>query len=307
MTEIIARSRAAPAALRLAILLFGVADADALSLRSAAAEVFLGDARPGSVVVLSRAAGTAPSVENAGSEPLEVLVTWEVPPPERLKDGFDPLPDPKWVALKSAHWTLAPGESAEPVVAVAVPKERRLEGAQFQFDCVFRARAPGGSAVTLRTAVLLAVGSGGPEDIPRRAEGSLVVSPAKAKLEGVALGSRRPARSEAFRAVKLANAGESEAVVRLTPMRSWGEPVRLEDGYAPAPNPNWLKTGPPVRVRAGEVAEAAFELEIPRQARYRGRKWAFVVAVDAEQGGLRGRSWWILYVRTSDREESSRP
>lgn len=307
MTDTIARSWAAPAALRLAILLFGVADADALSLRGAKAEVFLGDVRPGSVVVLSSAAGRSPFVENAGGEALEVLATWEVPPPERLKDGFDPLPDRKWVALKGASWTLVPGQRAEPVVAVTVPKERRLEGAQLQFDCVFRARAPGGSEATLRTAVLLAVGEAGPGEIPRRNGGSLIVSPSKARVEGVALGLRQPARSETFRAMKLANAGASEAVVRLSPARAWDETVRLEDGYAPAPNPNWLKTGPPVRVAAGEVAEAVLELEIPRQARYRGRKWAFVVAVDAEQGGRRGRSWWILYVRTSDREKESGP
>lgn len=307
MTDTIARSRAAPAALRLAILLFGVVDADALSLRGAKTEVFLGDVRPGSVVVLSSTSGQSPFVENAGAEPLEVLATWEVPPSGRLKDGFDPLPDRKWIALKGESWTLAPGQRAQPLVAVSVPKERRLEGVQLQFDCVFRARAPGGSEATLRTAVLLAVGEAGPGEIPRRNAGSLIVSPAIARVEDVALGLRQPARSETFRAVKLANAGASEAVVRLSSARAWDETVRLEDGYAPAPNPNWLKTGPPVSVAAGEVAQAALELEIPRQARYRGRKWAFVVAVDVEQGGRRGRSWWTLYVRTSDREEKNEP
>lgn len=306
MRKAIARTRAASAALRLAILFFGVVDASALSLRSAATEAFLGDVRPGSVVVLSSAAGIAPSVENAGGEPVEVLVTWEVPPPGRLKDGFDPLPEPRWVVLKGESWTLAPGQKAAPLVVVTFPKDRRLEGAQFQFDCVFRARASAGSEATLRTAVLLAVGEAGPGAIPRSdGEGSLIVSPATARLEGVALGKRQAASSKMFRAVKLANAGQSQAVVRLTSVREWDETVRLEDGYAPAPNPSWLKTGPPVRVAAGEVAEAALELEIPGQARYRGRKWAFVVAVDADQGGRRGRSWWILYVRTSDREKES--
>ena len=308
MTKTIAHSKAAPAAFWLAILFLGVADANALSLRSAAAEAFQGDVRPGSVVVLSSAAGTAPLVENAGGEPVDVLVTWEVPPPGRLKDGFDPLPDPKWVAVKGASWTLAPGQRAEPVVAVTFPKDRRLEGAQFQFDCVFHARASGGSEATLRIAVLLAVGEGGPGDSPRDGlAGSLIVSPSKARLEGVALGKRQAASSKTFRAVKLANAGESEAVVRLTPVRAWDETVRLEDGYAPAPNPNWLKAGPPVRVPAGEFAQAPLELDIPRQERYRGRKWVFVVAVDAEQGGRRGRSWWTLYVRTMDTEEKREP
>ena len=304
--KLIARSRAAPAMLWLAILLFGVGNAGALSLRSARAEAFLGDVRPGSAVVLSSAAGNSLFVENAGGEPVELAASLEIPPAGRLRDGYEPLPDPKWVSLKGARWTLAPGGRADPEIVVTVPKERRLTGGQFQFDCLYRGRAPGGSDVALRTVVTFAVGDGSPEEVPRGG-GSLVVSPVRARVEGVALGRRVAANSDGSHALKLANAGESRAIVRLTPARTWDESVRLEDGYTPAPNPNWLKTGPPISVAAGTVAEAALELEIPGQARYRGRKWAFVVAVDSEQGGRRGRSWWTLYVRTSDREEISGP
>lgn len=306
MTRTIARFRAAKAWPWLAILLLGVADAEALTLRSAKAEAFLGAVRPGSVVVLSSAAGNSLFVENAGGEPVDLTVTLDMPSAGRLRDGYETLPDPKWVSLKGARWTLAPGERAEPEIVVTVAKERKFAGGQFQFDCLYRGRAPGGSEVTLRTVVTVAVEDGSLEEIPRRA-GSLVVSPVRARVEGVALGRRVAAKSDGFRALKLANAGESQAMVRLTPARSWDETVRLEDGWMPAPNPNWLKTGPPVTVAAGGVAQAALELEIPRQARYRGRKWAFVVAVDSEQGGRRARSWWTLYVRTSDREEDSGP
>ncbi|PIR16142.1 MAG: hypothetical protein COV48_10535 [Elusimicrobia bacterium CG11_big_fil_rev_8_21_14_0_20_64_6] len=304
MKKIIAHSRAAPATSWLVALFFGVSNANALSLRSAAAETFLGDVRPGSVVVLSSAARTAPSVENAGGEPVEVFVTWEVPPPERLRDGFDPLPELKWVVMKGESWTLSPGQKAEPRVSVHIPKGRRLEGAQYQFDCVFRARSPGGSKATLRTAVLLAVGEGSAGDVPQSGvEGSLLVSPSKGHLDDVPIGKRQSASSKTFRALKLANVGESEAVVRLTPMRAWDESLRIEDGYSPAPNPNWLKAGPPVRVPAGEFAQTSFKLEIPRQTRYRGRKWVFVVAIDAEQDGRLSRRWWTLYVRTQDAED----
>ena len=159
----------------------------------------------------------------------------------------------------------------------------------------------------MRTAVTGSVGDADPPDVPREAGGSgFSVSPAKARLEAVPLG-RTSARSQTFQGLKLANAGDVEVTVRARAVRAWDETVRIEDGYAPAPNPHWLKTGPAVRVKPGQVAEAVFTLEIPRQSRYGGRSWAFIVAIDAEGGGRAGRTWWTLYVRTQDDEKSRAP
>jgi hypothetical protein len=289
----------------LSLALFGVGPCHALSLRSSAAEIFLGDVRQGKV---SAAGLKGPlSVVNTGNEKAVIEVSAENPPAERLKDGYDPLPDVlKQVVVKGPSRPLEPGEKSVLDIVVALPAG--LEGGQYQFDCVLKGRNAGGSALTLRTAVTMSVGEVNRADIAREPEGSgFSVSPAKAHLEGVPLGGREAARSEKFPGLKLANAGESVLVVSAKPVRVWDESVRIEDGYAPAPNPNWLKTGPAHRIKPGEVAEASFVLEIPRQKRYRGRKWAFVVAVDAEGSGRIGRTWWTLYVRTQDEEGSRNP
>ncbi len=273
----------------------------ALSLRSSAAEINLGDVRPGKVPVVGE---TGPlSVENTGAEAFMLEVSVADPPADRLRDGYDPLPDVgKQVAAKGPSRPLEPGGKSELDVKVAIPGG--LAGGQYQFDCLLKGRGSGGSVLTLRTGVTLSVGEGDPPEIPREPVAGFSVSPAKAHLEGVPLGARAAARSETFRGLKLANAGETALNVRVRPVRAWDESVRLEDGYTPAPNPQWLKTGPALRVKPGEVAEASFTLDIPRQKRYRGRRWAFVVAVDAEGGGARGRTWWTLYVRTQDEEDS---
>ena len=296
------RSRAAPAASWLAILFMGVADADALSLRNAKAEAFLGDMRPGSVVVLSSAAGGPLSVENAGAEPVTIEASVEQSPPKKLKDGFDPLPDLGWVEINNRVREVDVGKSWSPDVRLKVPKDRRLEGGLYQFDFLFKGRSPGGGGgLTVRTAVTLAVGEkdvgekdvGGARDGPTE---GLTLSPKKARIEGIPIGARVPARSETFRALKLANPGDKPLTVRARAVRARPGETRLEDGWTPAPNPSWLKTGPPLTVPAGGVAQAAFELEIPRQRRYLGRSWAFTVAVDDDDGG---RAWWTLYVRTA--------
>lgn len=291
--------------LSLAIVMAG--PCHALSLRSSAPEIFLGDVRPGKIDVAG--AGVRLSVENTGTETASLSVTVESPPPGKLKDGYEPLPEiGKRVVVSGASFTLEPGAKKMPDIKVAIPADRSLQGGQYQFDCLIEGRNAGGSALTLRTAVTLAVGEEDPKNDARETEESgFSVSPSKARVEGVPLGKRVAAGVGSFRTLKLANAGESELVVRMTPVRAWDESVTIEEGYAPAPNPRWLKTGPEVRVKAGAVTEAAFALEIPRQERYRGRRWAFVVAVDEAGGGRSGRTWWTLYVRTQDREDSRTP
>ncbi len=286
-------------------LFIGAGPCHALSLRSSAAEIFLGDVRPGDISVVG--SGGPLTVENTGAEKAVLAVSVVSPSPDRLREGYDPLPDmQKRVVVKGPSRWLEPGGKSELDIVAAIPAS--LDGGQYQFDCLIKGRNSAGSALTMRTAVTLSVGAGDPADVaPEPAGSGFSVSPAKAHLEGVPLGKRAAARSEKFRGLKLANAGESDLLVRATPVRVWDESVRIEDGYAPAPNPHWLKAGPVLRLKPGEVAEAALTLEIPRQKRYRGRRWAFVVAVDAQGGGRRGRTWWTLYVRTQDEEDSRIP
>lgn len=293
------------AALTLSVLssaFFPAGPCHALSLRSSAAEMTLGDVRPGTIAVVG-ASGPL-SVENTGTEKATLEASVTDPPEGGLRDGYDPLPLLRErVSVKGPGHALDPGEKAELDVRAAIPAS--LEGGQYQFDCLLRGLSPGGSALTLRTAVTLSVGEPDPPEPPREPDDSgFGVFPAKARLEDVPIGGRTPARSATFRALKLTNAGDTELVVRATSVRAWDESVRIEDGYAPAPNPRWLKTGPPLRVKPGGVAEAAFALEIPGQKRYRGRSWAFVVAVDAQGGGRVRRTWWTLYVRTKNENET---
>lgn len=290
-----ARSRAAPTAAWLIVvwIITTAFDAHALSLRSSKAEAFLGDIRPGASLVYGL------RVENAGTEEVTLDASVEAPTSKRLKDGFDPVPDLTWVRVDGSGAVLRPGESKEIVLTVKAPKDRRWEGGQYQFDCLLRGRSSGGGSLTLKTRATLAVGDDPFAEVSREpADSGFVVSPRAGRLDGVSMG-----RAVAVRGPKLANAGSEGLVVRLTPARSWDETVRIEEGYVPAPNPRWLRVAKATRVAAGGMAEAALELEVPGQERYRGRKWAFVVAVDAEgPGGRIGRTWWTLLVKTADAE-----
>ena len=292
----------------LGLALFGAGSGHALSLRGSAAELFLGDVLPGTSVAGSKA-GARLRVENSGSETVKLAFKAVSPPLQDLKDGWEPWPSPDRVRVDSLRTTLAAGEGADVEVAVRVPDEADLSGGQYQFDVLETGTDPAGASLTVKTRVLLSVGA----PLPRAdvsAEGfaprpGFTLAPPSAALDGVPLG-RTDAHPGAEATLKLVNAGDEDLTVTLSPAREWDDEARIKEGYEPAPNPRWLRFDPGVVVvRAGAIVRARIWADVPRQARYAGRRWAFVAAVDAEASGRRTRRYFTLNVTTEKMEEKT--
>ena len=290
-------ARGAPmlgAALLLAFIEAGTCHA--LSLRSSAAESFLGDAAPGSTVSFSRATGAKLRVENSGREDARLEFKVVSPPPGGLRDGYEPWPYPERVGVTYARAELKPGEASEAEFAVTVPKDSALIGGQYEFDVMATGFDRAGASLTLKTRVLLSVGAPPPSaEVPA---GELAERP------GFKLMPQSASGKEAT--LKIANAGEEDLTVTFSPAREWSDDARIQDGYEPAPNPRWLRFEPGVvKIRAGAIGRARIWADVPRQKRYAGRRWAFVAAVDAVAGGRRTRRYFVLHVNTEAMEEET--
>lgn len=277
----------------------------ALSLRSTKAEVFLGEVRPGRTLSFSRAEGEPLGVENAGGE--QSTIEFAVAIPAETADGYDPLPDLRWVTLAAgASRTLNPGQSAKTDIVVRIPKNVRLEDGQYAFDCLIKGRNEAGSALTLKTRVSFAVGDGDIPDDHGECPGGFEFSPREGVVEDVPIGKKTELQDKTFRGLKLINAGGRSMTVRLATSRAWPKELSPREGFVPAPNPRWLKTGPPVRVSAGAVVTVPLHIRIPNRPRYAGRSWSFLVALDVTDGKERGRRWFVINVTTqSDREKEN--
>ena len=286
-------------------LFWGASAAHALSLRSSRAEADLGVLRPGGRTSYARVMGERLVVENAGAESVEVGSAVSIPPPGELLVGYEALPDPSWVRLDGASRTLAPGEMGGMDVVVSAPNDAGLDGRQFQFDCRHRGRDAGGGGLTLKTRLLFAVGEGDPPEVLKDPPEGFLLTPTRAAVVNVALGRRFPLVAGAG-GLKLVNAGPREAKVRLSTLRTWPEDVEVPDGYARAPNPRWLTTGPPLTLKAGAVTAARLELLVPDEPRYRARRWTFLVAADADAGGRTGRALFLLNVETQSATQEAR-
>lgn len=291
------KSRAAPAfGAVLGLALWGAGECHALSLRSSAAESFLGDVSPGSTVLLSRAAGAKLRVENSGRDPAELQFKAVSPPRGELRDGFEPWPYPGGVRVTNARAELKPGEAAETELAVTVPKDSALIGGQYEVDVLATGSDRAGASLSLKTRVLLSVGPPLPS----------ARAPAGGFAERAAFVLSPPSATGSEAALKIVNAGEEELSVTLSPTREWDRTALIENGYDPAPNPRWLHVEPQaVRIRAGAIGRARVWADVPKEARYAGRRWAFVAAVDAVANGRRTRRYFVLHVNSGKLEEAT--
>jgi hypothetical protein len=277
----------------------------ALSLRSSAAETFLGDFAPGSSAVYSQATGSRLHLENPGSQLLRVGVAVVLPPSGDLQDGFEPWPSPGRIRLELSSADIRPGDAAQVEVAVDVPRDPSLSGGQYQFDVRATASDLAGSSLTLKTRVLLSVGAPLAEagDIPaegRAERPGFSLAPASAALERVALQSRGSGAQE-WTTVKIVNAGDEDLTVTLTPARSWDDRDLVPKDQALGPNPRWLALAPAVvKIPAGAIGSARIGVAVPLERRYAAKRWTFVAAVDAAAGGKRTRRYFLLHVSTRD-------
>jgi len=291
-------ARAAPVfGVALCLALVGARPSHALSLRSSAAESFLGDVALGTAVAFSKATGARLRVENSGRDPTRVEFKVVVPPLDGCKDGYDPWPYPDKARLEWKKAELGPDGAAEAELVVTVPKDPALIGGQYELDVVATGYDRAGASLSLRNRVLLSVGA-------RPAAGS-VPPGGRAERPGFTLSP--PRAGGGATTLKIVNAGDEDVTASLTAARSWDDDARIPAGYEPAPNPRWLRVRPDVvEVRAGAIGSARIEAVVPRQARYAGRRFAFVVAVDAAARGRTTRRWFVLTMDATQWEEETR-
>lgn len=286
-------------------LLAGVGIGHALSLRSSAAETFLGDVAPGSSVVFSRALGSRLHLENSGAETFRVAVRAAAPSSGELVDGYETWPSPGRVRLDLSQAELRPGGTADVEMTVPVPQEKALNGGQYQFDVLATGFDRKGESLTLKTKVLLSVGpplsrAGDVPDKEKADRPGFSLAPPSAALEKVPLGKVPGGETT----LKLVNAGDEDLTVTLTSARDWDEKGLAESGESFAPNPRWLVADPSVvKVRAGAIGSARIVVSVPREARYFAKRWAFVAAVDAAARGRKTRRYFVLHVATRGANE----
>jgi hypothetical protein len=296
--------QAAWAALVLVLLLETLGEAHALALRGPSAEMLFEDLPLVRAPGAGRPTGSI-KLANTGDEPIEVLMRLALTGPGMLKDGYESARDPSWARLARPRLKIPPGKEAESALLVGLPPDPSLSGGRFQLEWIGEASAASGARLELRSRVLMNVETDGAKLLSarRRARGKgqvqFSLSPPEGRLDNVPLG-RKVDLQELGLKVKVVNQSQNANDFGMSLSIDTLDSKKIEEGFAPAPNPDFLKPASPVvSVASDSVGEARFSLEIPDQGRYRGRAWVFFIHVDPLQAGEGSAKDFRLFVKTA--------
>jgi len=255
----------------------------ALSLRSPAKEIKLDGLRVGKTYSADAFVRTL-EFADTGKESISIASRFALPRDSELKDGYEPIPSLSWIRLKKPRVGLAPRQEARAELALKIPDKEGFSGGQYQAEWIMTARGPTGDAVELSSRILIDLDDSSDAAFekadPKKespSEGSFMLLTKEAALDGVPLGISPRPLEKAEVALKILNTGGRDARIVLRVKR------RVPDADVPpdftvAPNPHFLRVGKPeLRIGVEQIGIKKLRFEIPNEARYRGKKWVFLI------------------------------
>jgi hypothetical protein len=260
------------------------------------ADVIMEHVKPGTVYNLRTMRNLPYRVMNESNGVMDLVVEAEIPAPNQMKPGYEPIPDPSWIKMVPNRFKLQAGEQGLVDVILQVPEGQTYDGKHYQVHLVCKtAEPPPGEVTGLTFGVVLAsrlrfsVGGAGPEEI-RRMQKKGVYQMLNFTMEPDV--QFYPGFIEPGKPVALKDQGVRLSIVNRSPQKlNFAlKSVNAPGGMAPASgyvagDPTWLKVkGDVLKVPGESIRSAELEVLIPNDPSHRGKRYMFVV-----EAGLQGR------------------
>lgn len=278
------------------------------------ADVIMEYVVPGKVYNLRTMRSLPYRVINSGGGPADMTILVEIPRAERLKPGYEPVPDPSWIRVVPDKLHLEAGQTGIADIILQVPDDPQYTGRNFQVHLVCRsAEPPPGEMLglafltSLQSRLRFTVGGPGPDEVKRMQKKGVyqtlnfTLEPQAQYVPGfLELGEKADLVKEKGAGIMIINRGAQKLEFSLKSVIPPAE-VSPPSGYENAPDPAWLKVKPEtLKVKAGVMANAKqLLLEIPDVPEYRGKRYMFVVQAQLSDREIPVEVFSSIYVNTA--------
>lgn len=252
-------------------------------------EVVLEGAKPGKSYSLREASRLPFAVQNRGDAPAEIVVESLIPGRGDLSKGYEAVPDPGWLKAVPERMTIPAKGLGYFDLILTLPEDAALEGRHFQATVRARMAGSGPLALAIENKVRVSVGPG-PAGLAAEKKAKAMarldfdVKPRELYLAGVAAGRPFDSRRAQKKAVRAANYGDEALELAFT-AAAWEPGAELPEGYEPLPDPAWVRLSPsPLKVKGGAIGQASVVVDIPDEARHRGKKYAVLIRTGLSSG-----------------------
>lgn len=280
--------------------------AQAAGLRTPFGEVIVRNIKIGQTYSLYKLVNLPLRVINTGDNEVDLRVETIAIRPEEVKTGYEAA-GRDWVRVERSSFTLGPNREAATDLIITVPNDPALLGRRYEADIWSHTVNSGALQVGLRSRLLLHVDSAPPSDEELKkkfvdetlANLDFTVMPINAQIGGIPLGRELDLRKERKISIKLINPNDRALDFRVRSIPSWESMIRPPEGYEDAYDPKWLRAEKEiVNVEGNSISETSLSLNIPDDARNRGKNFFFIVSFELLEQKIPTRVYYRLMVST---------
>jgi hypothetical protein len=287
--------------------------AEAVGLAMRFSDVTLENVPPGTFMNL-RTDKNLPMVilNQDDSAPVDVVIEAVSPEAGELKDSYEPIPDPNWIRAVPNRFHLGPKASAATDVILQIPNDPKLIGRHFEVILWVHSDPkkdllPNGGVlfqVGLRSRFRISVGTPGPEALQREKllkklatiNTNFSINPDTLYVADLPMGKMIDLKAEKRASFKVVNQGDESVALRFKSVPA--DPnISPQAGYENAPDPKWLEIlTPAMSIPGNSVKEIKTRVHIPDDAKYRGKKYMFLILTTLSDDSLPLEYHNMLYV-----------
>ncbi|MDD5688197.1 MAG: hypothetical protein PHE88_10245 [Elusimicrobia bacterium] len=232
-------------------------------------------------------------IQNKGGSTVDAIITVDFPRKDKLKEGYEAIPDLEWVKVVPDKFRLGPGEKGISDIIVTIPNDEKLIGKHYQVHLI-SAGSPIGQqgqvtiATGSQTRFRFSIGSMGPESLKKEKKNKKMhtlnfeFDPVNITIkDAIELGKKIDLKKEKNVRLKLINKATETLKLKIKAVtydiNMYGS---VESGYELG-NPDFVKVKPEDIMLEGETIEKLdVFIEIPNEEKYKNKKYIFLIKAE---------------------------
>lgn len=241
--------------------------------------------KPGEVYDIEEISGVTLNITNQDNRPHTYILTTHKPSMVAAREwikGYLEIPDPIWFWFEKDEIIVDANSTAKVKMFLKIPDEEKYYNQHWSVSLLVKAKPEPGHMLGLAVAPNFQIETKTKEELEVKPDGLVAFEPSLIRLEDVTLGSKIEAK------VRLYNNDDKKHRYRVSSQIFPEDPnkrqITISPNYSWISNPEWIRPEGTVKIGPGESADLSFNVKVPKDERYYGKKWEAIIFVEPEEG-----------------------
>lgn len=240
---------------------------------------------PGEVYDLQEVSGVTLNITNRDNLAHTYLLTAHKPSQVAARTwikGYLEISQASWFWFEKEEVMVDANSTAKIKMYLKIPDEGKYYNQHWSVSLLVKAKPEPGQMLGLAVAPNFQIETEAKEEMVAKPDGSITFEPSLVRLEDVSLGSKIKTK------VKIYNNDDKKHKYKISSQIFPEDPAKRQitksAGYSWIPNPKWIRLKKVVKIGPGESADLSFNVKVPQNEKYYGKKWEAIIFVEPDEG-----------------------